>query len=306
MKTTQNGGTTARTRDAAPAPKQQDSKEVAKATQGQVPDYLREQMKADAGKGVSESKDDSLVPLIVVLQGQSPQVMKPKAEYIPGAEAGDLWVRNGNPPIVKNEQGGLLVQPCYFYKTVGEWIPRNPDGSGGGFIATHEWVEGWEKSMGLKEVEDDKGGKRWMDQDEEHEFIEARNHVVIIYPEGGNLAPYLIPFSGSGHSVSREWTFMMKNKTTDGKRDPSFAHLYRLKTIMRTKGNMNWYVIKPEEGNKDGTSAWATLEQYNAGKELHEAFASGAKKADMAGAAPETAAPAAGNTAQDAKAAETI
>ena len=264
---------------------------VAKPGASSVPAHLQSQVKADAGKGVSSSADDSLVPLIVVLQGQSPQTMKPKPEYIKGAEAGDIWLRSAPNPIIKPAEGAL-VQPCWFYKNVVEWIPRNPDGSGGGYVAEHPWSDNWQKAdwavkLGCHEVEDDEGFKRWMTKGDEHEFIETRNHAVIVYTEDGQALPYLIPLSSSGHSVSRQWMFMMRAKTVDGEQVPSWAVLYRLQTLMRTKGKNNWYVLDPKEGSDEGT-LWATEEQYVAGKKLHEAFASGTKKADLAGASPET------------------
>lgn len=246
-----------------------------------VPAHLRERIKEDAGKGVSADAADNLVPLVYVLQGQSPQTMKPKPEYIKNAEPGDIWLRNcpGPTPIIKPEVG-VLVQPCFFYKKIVEWIPRNPDGSGGGYVAEHEWTPDWQKRLNLLEVKDESDGStRWMDQNEEHEFIETRNHAVIVYLETGEALPYLIPLSSSGHSVSRQWMFMMNSKTVDNAKVPSFACLYRLKTIMRTKGKNNWYVLDPQEGSDQGT-LWATEEQYAAGKALHEAFSTGAKKAD--------------------------
>lgn len=291
--------TTARTRDAAATAKadpKTTGTTVAKAGANQVPAHLRAQVKADAGQGVSSSSEDSMVPMLTVLQGQSPQTMKMKPEYIKDAQPGDILLKNAPVPVVKAlgaEAPGILVQSCYFYKNVVEWIPRNPDGTGGGYVAEHKWFAGWEssdwaKGLGIHEVVDDKdGSKSWMDKDEEHEFIETRNHAVILYPEGGTPLPYLIPLSSSGHAVSRQWTFMMRNKTLDGAQVPSFAVLYRLKTNMRTKGNNNWYVLDPKEGGPDGDTLWASAEQYAAGKALHDAFAAGTKKVEMgAEAAP--------------------
>lgn len=101
------------------------------------PAHLKNKIKQDAGKGISGSADDSLVPLIVVLQAQSPQAIKQKPEFIRGAEAGVIWMKNAPHPIIKGEEG-ILFQPCHFYKNVGEWIPRNKDGSGGGYVGVHD------------------------------------------------------------------------------------------------------------------------------------------------------------------------
>lgn len=271
-----------------------------KATAGgaAVPAYLKDKIKADSGKGISESADDSLVPLLVVLQAQSPQAMKQKPEYLKGAEAGDIWMKNAPRPVVKAgpEHDGVLAQPCSFYKNVVEWIPKNKDGSGGGYVGEHATMPKDAKEVADK---DDPERKRMMSP-RGTEYVETRNHVVIMYPDGPGSQgyPYLIPLSSSGHSVSRQWMFMMKSKTVEGSKVPSFAVLYRLKTILRTKGTYNWHVIDPHEGAKDGDPLWATAEQYEAGKALHEAFEKGEKKADMSHAEPEAAGKAASDKAE--------
>lgn len=246
-----------------------------------LPAHLKGKVAADSGKGISEAADDSLVPLLVVLQALSPQAMKQKPEYLKGAEAGDIWMKNAPRPVVKGgpEAEGVLAQPCSFYKNVVEWIPKNKDGSGGGYVGEHATMPADAKEVADK---DDPERKRMMSP-RATEYVETRNHVVILYPDGveGQGYPYLIPLSSSGHSVSRQWMFMMKSKTHDGAKIPSFAVLYRLKTILRTKGTYNWHVIEPHEGGKDGDPLWATEAQYEAGKALHEAFAKGEKVADM-------------------------
>lgn len=243
-----------------------------------LPAHLRDKIKADAGKGISEQADDSLVPLLVVLQALSPQVMKQKPEYLKNAEAGDIWTKNAPHPVVKGEVG-ILFQPCSFYKNVVEWIPKNKDGSGGGYVGEHPVMPADAKEVADK---DDPERKRMMSP-RGTEYVETRNHAGIVYTDDGQAFPYLIPLSSSGHSVSRQWMFMMKSKAIEGTKVPSFAVLYRLKTILRTKGTYNWHVIDPKEGGDDGEVLWATEEQYEAGKALHDAFAAGEKKADLSG-----------------------
>lgn len=241
-----------------------------------LPAHLKSRVKEDAGRGISESADDSLVPMMVVLQPLSPQAIKQKPEYLKGAEAGDLWLKNAPHPVIKGAEG-TLAQPCAFWKNVVEWIPKNKDGSGGGYVGEHPTMPADAKEVVDK---DDPERKRMMSP-RGTEYVETRNHAVIIYTEDGQAFPYLIPLSSSGHSVSRQWMFMMKSKTADGDKIPSFAAIYRLKTIMRTKGQYNWFVIDPKEGGEEGETLWATEEQYEAGKALSIAFEKGEKKADM-------------------------
>lgn len=258
-----------------------------------VPAHLKSKIKEDAGKGISENQDDSLVPLIVVLQAQSPQAIKQKPEYIKGAEAGVIWLKNAPQPIVPSEVG-ILFQPCHFYKNVGEWIPRNKDGSGGGYVGVHDTMP-----ADAKEVADaDDPERKRMMSPRGTEYVEARNHAGIAYTADGQAFPYLIPLSSSGHSVSRQWMFMMKSKTVEGTKVPSWAVIYRLRTLMRTKGNQTWFVLDPKEGGDDGEVLWATEEQYEAGKALHAAFAAGEKRGDLASMEAE-APPAASSSGPD-------
>ena len=79
-----------------------------------LPAALADMMEKDAGKGVSTAQEDNLVPLIYVLQANSPQVNKRDERYIEGAEPGDFWLRNAPQPIVKGAEGvaipALLLQ----------------------------------------------------------------------------------------------------------------------------------------------------------------------------------------------------
>ncbi len=262
-------------------PKKDAGKSVAHTGAGNVPAHLRDKMKADAGKGVSDNADDSLVPLVVVLQAQSPQAMKQKPEYLKGAEAGSIWMKNAPQPVVAGSEG-ILFQPCAFYKNVVEWIPKNKDGSGGGYVGEHATMP-----ADAKEVVDKDDGSKKMMSPRGTEYVETRNHAGIIYTDDGQAYPYLIPLSSSGHSVSRQLTFMMRNKSMDGVKLASYACLYRLKTIMRTKGAHNWFVLDPHEGGEEDSVLYATEEQYDAGAALHLAFEKGEKKADLSGAEPE-------------------
>lgn len=258
---------------------------VARTGTHSVPAHLRNRT---SGEGVSTSSDDSLVPMITILQAQSPQAIKQKPEYIKGAEAGVIWLKNAPHPIVPGEKG-ILVQPCAFWKNVVEWIPKNKDGSGGGYVGEHETMP-----ADAKEVQDKDDPERTrMMSPRGTEYVETRNHAVIVYTEDGQAFPYLIPLSSSGHSVSRQWMFMMKSKTYEGKVLDSYTVLYRLKTILRTKGTYNWFTFDPKEGGEENETLWATDEQVLAGEALCAAFKKGEKRADMSQMEPD--APTAGN-----------
>src|SRR5215467_3004443 len=98
----------------------------------ELPVELLEETAKDAGMGVSFKPEDQLLPLIYVLQTNSPAVDKRGDSYIEGAEAGDFWLRNALDPI-KNGEEGIVVIPCEMQRTWIEWLPNRQ-----GFVARHD------------------------------------------------------------------------------------------------------------------------------------------------------------------------
>lgn len=271
--------TTARTRDAATARKPAEAENLPAKTGGPaLPAHLQTALVTDAGQGVSMDQADSMVPLIYILQTNSPQVNERDPAYIEGARPGCLWLRNAPTPIVDGKQGPL-VQPCYFYKEVVEWGPKRGDG----FIARHDHNPKHPQGMPDDAVpgKNDEG-KDIMTNPRGTVYVETRCHVVLVHdPDGINdPVPYVFPLTGSGHTPSRQWTFMMRNKTVGGKVLPSYAMLYRLPTVQRKNSQGSWFMINPMDAGTVAEPAYADERQYALGKALHEAFATGAKRAE--------------------------
>lgn len=226
-----------------------------------VPEFVQP---SDAGKGTSQAQEDNLVPLIYILQALSPAVNKRKPEYIEGAEAGDIWLRNASQQLVKGEDG-ILFQPCFFSKDFVEWVPRD---SGGGFVGRHQ-----EMPDDVKREEDKKNpNKVHFFRPNGNEVIETRYHVGYVHLESGARLPYVIPMASSGHTVSRQWMFMMNSIQIANGIAPSFSRLYRLKTKERTNTQGTWFTWDiTDEG-------WVqSPEDYAKGRALEVAFSDGAK-----------------------------
>lgn len=242
---------------------------IAKAGSANLPADLLEKMEVDAGKGTSQDAADNLVPMIAILQDKSPQVLKKDPKYIDGAESGMIWLKGAANPFVSGEVG-ILVQSCFFYKNFVEWTPRE---KGSGFQGVHDHVP-----EGAKEVVDpqNKNKVKWLTS-EGNEIIEARYHVVRVFREDGSRPQFVIPFSSTGHTVSRGWMNMMNSfKLKSGKPAPSYARLYRLKLRYRVKNNNSWWMFEPSD------EGWITdLNEYEAGLALNSAFERQEKKADM-------------------------
>lgn len=240
------------------------------AAAGGPPAYLTTRMEADAGKGVSTAAEDNLVPLIYILQSNSPQVIPRNPEQIEGANAGDIWLRNGIVPIVDGLKG-FWFQPCHFYKCVNEWIPRD---DGGGFVAQHATMP-----SDAEERPDPKDEKILrMYNPEGHEYVETRIHGGHVILDSGVMLPYVISLKGSGHSFSRSWMFQQGSRQFGGKNTPAFASAYNLRTKARKNVKGEWFtfeVVPGEQGVR-----WVSEGEYQRGLDLFNAIESGAKRAE--------------------------
>jgi hypothetical protein len=235
------------------------------ATVAGLPAEIADMMEQDAGKGGSQKAEDNLIPLIYILQDMSPQVKKRDPAYIEGAEPGDFWFRGTN-RVVKGSEG-MVVQSCAFNKDVVEWIPRD---QGGGIVTRHA-VDSATDVEGARLVTDPKNPKRKKAiTEDENELRETRYHYVL---EANS--PYCFPFSGSGHSDSRNWMQQMNaQKTPRGNVAPHFGQKWRLRTRTRENAIGSWFAIDPQfEGFVTDPN------EYARGKALYEAVMGGEVRA---------------------------
>src|SRR5215207_2580643 len=218
------------------------SREVALSTQTSdgPPAELLEDMKKDAGRGFSQHRDDSVLPLIRVLQDLSPQVKSRDPAYIEGAQAGDFFIP-ANGRVIKGNVG-LEVIPVGFHHEYVEWRPRGQ----GGIVGKHplgRLPEDVDEFM-------DKNRRKMMRGD--NEIVDTRYHFFLYGDQG-----YVMSFTGTGHQTSRRWTFMMSSyRQKNGSPYPSFARRYLLKTSLKKNAEGEWYGIDIHE------LGWTNAIQY--------------------------------------------
>lgn len=258
--------------DSKPAPTK--STAVAKKQTGAVAsaEEMAKMMAGDAGKGVSTAMEDNVVPLIYILQAQSPQAQKKKEEYIDGAEAGYIWFR-GTKSLVDGEDG-ILAQPCYFSKSWIEWMPNR-----GGFVARHD-----ERPADAVQKTDPQNPKRkFWERPNGNIVVETREHVVLVHEVFDRPTPFVIPMSGSNHTASRGWMGAMNRKIIPGSDEPapSFGFLYRLRTTFRTNDQGDWYAwdIQDELNDNDEPAMVTDVEAYKAARKICDDFSRGTLKA---------------------------
>jgi hypothetical protein len=241
------------------------------------------------GESISNRAEDNIIPLIYILQPMSPQVQAHRPEYIPGAVAGSIWLRNASTPIIPGPTG-ILFQPCYAWKDWGEWVPRE---RGGGFAG--RFKNKWDGDD-VPDCEDalstigDSGFPVWT-RPNGNDLVFTRNHAGFVLLDGVPL-PYVIPFTSSGLSTSKSWNTRMGNKIRKGggKVDP-WVVIYRLRTIPKHNPKGDWFAFDiSDAGEQDGYPALnngdiprgfvRTKEDIDRGKTFSKGFVDNQRQAE--------------------------
>jgi len=244
-------------------------------TQVQLSDVSQEMLDAmeqDAGQGVSYKQEDQLLPLIYVLQSNSPVTDKRSDSYVGGAEPGHFWLRNSINPI-KDGVLGIDVIPCEMIRTWIEWQPNRQ-----GFVARHEEPPADMESR----VQRDESG---------------REKTVLVRRGNGNLIqdtreffllcdgqPYDLPCTGTKHTFARHWQtfFHQFRHPKTGIELPAFSRKYRITTVPMSNAIGKWFGLKFQDlGMVDYER------EYKPAKLFYDAIKRGEKKAEapMAGVA---------------------
>jgi len=245
-------------------------------------------MRQDAGRGVSTSAEDNIIPLIYVLQSLSPQALKQKQEYIKGAAAGNIWPR-GSKTLIDGDEGVPVILAAVRKWWV-EWRPER----GQGLAGKHEYVEKDMINKGrpgdAEQIKDPKTGNvSWVRAVSGNVLVETREHAVLAYIDG-KWSPYVISMKGSDHKCAREWNGERMRKQlpppNDDIRPPSYAFVYNLKTVAKTNDRGDWYGWAYENGMGDGevteiTSLENGVELYQMARALDKAFMAGDKNAEL-------------------------
>lgn len=242
----------------------QSRREVARAED--APDFLKG--REMVGTGVSNDASDSLVPIIVILQDGNPEVKPRDPKYIEGAEASMIWLKNDDEQFIRGEEG-ILAQACFFDKDFVEWIPRD---KGGGFVGRHRTIP-----ADAKRVTDAQNPNKviWVRSNGNH-IVETRSYTVRLFRENGARTEHVIPFSSSGHTVARDWMTRIRKVMVDGQQADIYSKLWRLRTKLRTNNRgQSWFVFEIDD------EGWVpTVEDFEAGMALHNAFAKGEMSVD--------------------------
>ena len=261
----------------------------------------------DAGAGLENVElDEFRIPIFRILQSNSPQCRPPQQGGIAGARPG--MVLNTQTGEVFDGEKGLDLLPCHRDHNYGEFIPRDENGGGGGFV-------------GLRPIDDPlvlearakhgKFGK--LPTPDGNELVETFYLFGLFHLPTDVWCRGIVTFSST--QVKKYQAFMGRvlNLTyvVGGKRvqPPMWAHRWRLTTVYETKGQFGYYgwrltLAEVDENGVERPPVASLvplrLESgepnplYVEGKSFYELIKSGRASADLSAAAEAAAGATAG------------
>lgn len=184
-----------------------------------MPAYIKQ----GTGRGNENvGTSDLVIPRLEIAQALSPCLKKDKAEFIEGAEMGDIF--NTVTRELHKAEDGVLVIPLFYKKEYLVWKDRK---QGGGFRGSYPNIE---------EAQARIAGE----QDAEHLTAAetGQQMVLVVRPDGTTDETMLaiVSMSRTKLKVSKNWNSLIRLNGGD-----RFSRVYRLITVDETNNNGDEY-----------------------------------------------------------------
>jgi hypothetical protein len=223
---------------------------------------------SDAGAGNENvTAQNMAIPIISILQANSPQCKKSDPKYVVGASEGDFY-NNVTNVVMK---GDLKVISCFFEKVFIEWMPNR-----GGLVKIHDANTPLKDQITMIANSD---GKMIPTLASGNVLAETDQNYVLIIKEDGTYEPAVISMASSALKPSRIWNTLINGQQlmkSDGRtpfKPARYAFFYKLFTKGLVKGTNSWSTWAVESA---GQVTDPNL--YNAAKGLYNAVKGGLVK----------------------------
>jgi hypothetical protein len=178
--------------------------------------------------------EDLVIPFVVIIQKNSPQVDDASGKYLEGAKVG-MFFESGT--LTAYDE--IDVIPCDYRTCIVEWHPRE---TGGGFVGQHE--VGYEQQF----QPNDRGG--WVTDAGTVLIWTMYFNCLLILPEGDTL-PVVISFTSSQLKKARTWVTRLTTKRLKdaaGKKfqPPIYESVWHLSTVPEENEKGSWRGFKIE------------------------------------------------------------
>jgi hypothetical protein len=204
------------------------------STAGTLPSTdLADTMSADAGQGVSLSSDDQIIPILTVLQTNSPACDKRGPDYVDGAEPGHFFIKNAVVPVLDGV-AGIGVVFCAMQPVVIEWLAGRQ-----GFANRHLEMP----TDAVATIEPGRRRPTYASKATGNVYEQTRELFLI--HEGQQL---MLPCHGTAHQFARQlMTYAGQVPLPSGKGIcPLYGSRYKLTTVPQRNTQGSWFGLKFE------------------------------------------------------------
>lgn len=145
---------------------------------------------AAAGVGMDDLEASSKMPLLNIIQSNSPQLKATKDQFIDGSKAGDIFFG----PTQEVVDQPIKFTPTAFKTIYVEWVPKD---EGGGLVGMHPL-----SIVTHPDYEQGRKGKydEWLDKNE----LKKTTYVLGLIELNGELTEAMIALAVTGQRVSRK------------------------------------------------------------------------------------------------------
>lgn len=191
------------------------------------------------GAGVSERREDNVIPFLYIAQKGSPQVNKRDPAYIEGLEPGMIFDTSTGQFWRADEGHGPLLVAAFLDACEVEWGLRNTPEKG--FKGRHPVDT--ELLKQVREVPRDQGTGVFRIINNGHQLVSTHMRYMIL---AESLRPVAISLSSSAMTPSRALNTMLREKKRRVKGElrtrPAFLTLLRMNTQWVQRGENDWFV----------------------------------------------------------------
>lgn len=242
-----------------------------------VGDDFSAELEGLTGLGFSEKAEDSLVPIVAILQDNSAEVKRQHTKHIDGAKSGDIIIRSLG-LVIDPDDTAVAVQWCGFEHVYIEW-----QGDPGEGIPVNRYPFDDMPKEAVQRPDPENEDRTIITMPNGNRLVDTREHYAHIN-WGEGWFPVVIPMAGTNHTTSRGLTTTLKNmRLPNGQRSPAWFRLMRLKTKFNQRGAQSWFNFEVKDGG------WCTdADQRQAGREMFESVAANTLNVETAGVAAAT------------------
>lgn len=197
---------------------------------------------AFAGEGLGrQTSSDFLIPRIAVLGDLSPQVKKNKAEFIEGAEVGDI-VDTAMGEILAKQGESFEYLPVVRVVELIEWKPRS---SGGGIASRQIMTESMEAVASRLGITPN--AKFEFINEEGNELIET--HQIYGINLSANNRWSFLPMKKSNLKIARKWFMKATSiKLNNGGQAPLFFKTWNFGSFLDSGSGNEWWNWQIKDG----------------------------------------------------------